>query len=74
MTRCICILLSITNIEEKSYCKGAGRGGHVSVCVRRSFLSISTHLEQRFAGDMINHPTTSPNMPESPGIAGFLRL
>ena len=39
----LCILLSITNIEEKSYCKGVGCGGHVAACVRHSFLPISTH-------------------------------
>ena len=38
------------------------------------FLSISTHLEQRFGGDRINHPTTPATMPERPRNTGFLRL
>lgn len=73
MTRCICILLSITNIEEKSYCKGTGRGGHVVACVQCVFLPISTHLEQRFGGDRINHSTTPVTMPEKSRNSGLFK-
>jgi hypothetical protein len=37
------------------------------------FMPISTHLEQRFAGYMIKHPTTPPAMPEKLRNTGLFK-
>jgi len=37
------------------------------------FLPISTHLEQRFGGDRINHSTTHVTMPEKSRNSGLFK-
>lgn len=49
------------------------RGGYVAACVQCVILPISTHLEQRFGGDRINHSTTPVTMPEKSRNSGLFK-